>query len=826
MLEAKTTQANAILAEKNSVLEEQSQLQSTIKERDASILQLQQQRADDSSGYKQELGSKDSEILRLKELGSRSESLSAELGVAIEEISTLKSNVEVLSREKEDLILKLNEKDIIVEKMKSDAVKMNKRLDIVEKNLEIQIAKANRRGPEKNTPSPFSPRASVLKNETNRSSVTSTGSSSLEEDKRLSNLEVPSLGRSLGRPTVPFGERKSDAATPAGKQNSFNAMIDELDSAFVKVLNSSGSTEQAIIYAFDDAESNSLSAESGIALPLAVNLEKHRKPSKSANTTTGTSQRERQMSVASIHSSMTAVSKKKSSQPDPEPDGWNNSKIIQEKSPSQSLKRSKSYASSLRKANAANYNGENIDGETGELLVADEPEFVNGQHRTTRALAVRVAELETLLDAAHQDLSHANALIESIESDHRYHLDKLKIDMNAMAAEKNAMLLTAQRELDDRISAFEGEASDLRLKCATQMSEIEKLLSKNVATVQASAETEIEVVALKVEREVWRGQVKALQTDILKLQNEARGVAEREVELEVKYEAKIAEIEDLKNTAKREAAIHKNNLTNIEIELAGKNIVVTSLMKDVALMKESLSDATAEKFIFETTLSDRNEEIANLTKNLDEVKNEHLSYVKSLEAQLNATIIERESKILSLTDDLNDKAQSLAKTHESESKLLEKLDNTIQELQSAKLELNLKITNHEEAVQSHTTQAAALKLQFESTLAEKDVLIVDLTSQISTLSHELHQGETKTLNMEAALRESIQTLEDMKQMIFENMAQKDHEIAKSQTYFQAIISEKDAALNELNGQVAELVSFVYTNFLNTTTNLTNDFAIL
>ncbi|KAJ3116915.1 hypothetical protein HK100_000935 [Physocladia obscura] len=283
--------------------------------------------------------------------------------------------------------------------------------------------------------------------------------------------------------------------------------------------------------------------------------------------------------------------------------GWNSSKIIHEKLPSESLKRSKSYASSLKKNRAGNViNGKDDDSSSANgnstsngadvnYSNSNGPEFVNGQHRTTRALAARVTELETLLDAAHQDLSNANALIESIESDHRFHLDELKLDMKALTEEKDTSILTVQRDLGGKIEFLESQVQDLQLKSSTQMSEIEKLIAKNVAAVQASAETEIEVVSLRSEREVWKSQVKVLQAEILKMQLEAHKVAERELESEVKYEANLAEaskeIDGLKKVLESERLKHDSYLKNTESKFVEKDAAANDLMKEITLLVSS-----------------------------------------------------------------------------------------------------------------------------------------------------------------------------------------------------------------------------------------------
>ncbi|KAJ3078967.1 hypothetical protein HK100_010547, partial [Physocladia obscura] len=128
---------------------------------------------------------KDAKISKYQEIESLSESLNAQLHEAIEENSALKLRVEKLRRENENLAVQSNEKDLLMGKMKSDALKMGKRLEIVEKNLEIQIAQSNRRLPDMRS-SPVS-RASIVKNEVNRSSILSTtsDSNSLDRSKRV-----------------------------------------------------------------------------------------------------------------------------------------------------------------------------------------------------------------------------------------------------------------------------------------------------------------------------------------------------------------------------------------------------------------------------------------------------------------------------------------------------------------------------------------------------------------------------------------------------------------------------------------------------------------
>ncbi|KAJ3137197.1 hypothetical protein HK100_000878 [Physocladia obscura] len=177
------------------IQQHESELQSVIEGRFSKFLTLQQQLEVEATDYKRDLEAKETEIKRLRDIRSISESQNSNP----EEITSLKASIAGLKRENEDLISKVNEKDLLLGKMKSDAIRMAKRLDIVEKNLDIQISRTNnRRGQDvRSSPAPFSPRGSILKgNEANRSSITSTAS--LEEklaDSRLSISSNPSLTR-------------------------------------------------------------------------------------------------------------------------------------------------------------------------------------------------------------------------------------------------------------------------------------------------------------------------------------------------------------------------------------------------------------------------------------------------------------------------------------------------------------------------------------------------------------------------------------------------------------------------------------------------------
>ncbi|KAJ3117266.1 hypothetical protein HK100_000865, partial [Physocladia obscura] len=567
-------------------------------------------------------------------------------------------------------------------------------------------------------------------------------------------------------------------------------------------------------------ESGTTATAPTIATPLSqlpvispsLTLDKRRKSIKPS--TTPTPSRHRKQSVSSLHSSVTAVAK---SQQD-NSGGWNSSKSIHEKPPpSESIKRSKSYASSLKKSKSGNIvvgsiassNADESSDNNPNNSNSAGPEFVNGQHRTARALAARVAELEVLLDTAHRDLSYSNTVLETVESDHRYQLDSLKMDMKRMVDEKDAMMQMAKNEYEATIATLEDAASDLRLKCKTQLNEIEKLHARSVAAVQASAAFEIEVVALRAEREVWRGQTKLLQAEIGRLQGEAHKVAERELETEVRHDAELA---DLKKSAAKDVSILQNeHTTQIKsIESEYKNIIfqnesnLENLNNNLTLQMKKLSDANTKIEYLESRLRTTEQALEKEKISHSETITKNELEMNESTAKFNATIIEKDSTMEEMNSKIAFLSQTLAITKKSESNFLTQLNDTTEELAATKLNFETTNSDFKKAIESNAAEVESLKNDFNTALAVEKTTIVALNDQISSVSHSLKQTESNVEHLESNLIETRQLLEQTKQTLDETMAQNEAEIKDLNVQFNNTLLSKESIIRDLSGEVSKL----------------------
>ncbi|KAI8836193.1 hypothetical protein BJ741DRAFT_191460 [Chytriomyces cf. hyalinus JEL632] len=465
-------------------------------------------------------------------------------------------------------------------------------------------------------------------------------------------------------------------------------------------------------------------------------------------------------SAAALSSSNTLASTSPaSSQPLPE---WNSTKILHPKPASKSVKRSKSYAASLRK----NKSGNVI--ESGDMGEDEETDFVNGQSKTTRALQSRVAELEAQLDTAAKDTQVLAQQLETAGSEHRYSVDTLKQDCQEQLHDKDLSHAQETQQLRMQVSLLTAEIERAHVKEATQALEISKLHTQVLEISQVATEREVEVASLGAEAEAARWKAAFLQVEVSRLQGVARTTAqasmEKEMELEAKLEVGLKEAEILKGRLVAEKGEHErvNSITQTQFdrEIAMKeNRIVELLDREALLMVEVnlLKLAESALQLDNSKFKDALNSTAARMQILETSTQEKDSLIESQ----SATLFSQESKM----DGLIYESKASQCQLEELVQALESLKNekVRRDLENKQLLVDLQASSAEQLAQSDKTLSATMEdnAQMKRTLEENAAAIAGLKLQLHDSAEHLTvmRGQKKNCEEEKNLAFSALSLE-------------------------------------------------------------------
>ncbi|KAJ3227992.1 hypothetical protein HDU81_006380 [Chytriomyces hyalinus] len=416
------------------------------------------------------------------------------------------------------------------------------------------------------------------------------------------------------------------------------------------------------------------------------------------------------------------------SQPLPE---WNSTKVIHAKPASKSVKRSKSYAASLRKTKTGNVI------ESPAVLDDSDGEFVNGQSKTTRSLQHRVAELEGQLDTVTKDFDVVVQQLDTAGSEHRYAVDKLKQDCQEQLHEKDLSYAQETQRLGVQVSLLTAEIERAHVKESMQALEIAKLHAQVSEVSQLLTEKEVQVASLGAETEAATRKAGILQAEVTRLQGTVRTAAqtamEKEVELEARLEECSKEVDVLKGRLVVQKGEHErlvaNTQSRIDQELASKEARIAEILTSEAELLTELESLKSAAVVLE---SDNSKLRAGLLSSTTRVQTLEIS-VSEKESTIethSATILSQnsaigqlvlESKTLRFQLDESNKALQVLK----EEKTQQELENSnryreLEEVTSAQF-----IKNNEEIA-----SLAAENLQKENLLSEKLQAIANVETKL------------------------------------------------------------------------------------------------
>ncbi|KAJ3235800.1 hypothetical protein HDU81_000156 [Chytriomyces hyalinus] len=465
-------------------------------------------------------------------------------------------------------------------------------------------------------------------------------------------------------------------------------------------------------------------------------------------------------SAAAASSSNTLASTSPdSSQPLPE---WNSSKILHPKPASKSVKRSKSYAASLRKTKSGNVI------ESGNVGEDEETDFVNGQSKTTRALQSRVAELEAQLDTATKDMEVLAQQLETAGSEHRYSVDKLKQDCQEQLHDKDLSYAQGTQQIRVQVSLLSAEIERAHVKEATQALEISKLHAQVLEISQVVTQGEVDAASLGAEAEAARRKAEFLQIEVSRLQSAARTTAqtemEKQMELEAKLESGLKEAEILKGRLIAEKGEHERlksiMQTQFDRDMALKEQRVIELLdKEVALMAEVHSLHLAASALHLDNCKFK-EALNSTTTRMQKLEASTQEKDCLIESQA-TTLISQESKI----EDLMSKSNALRYELEESVQALEsfKNDKARHDLEIKRLLLELRASSSAQVAQSEGVISGLSNdnVEMKRILDENAATIADLKLQVQdSVEHlRLVKGQIATFEQETDVALSALSLE-------------------------------------------------------------------
>ncbi|KAJ3229269.1 hypothetical protein HDU78_009159 [Chytriomyces hyalinus] len=496
-------------------------------------------------------------------------------------------------------------------------------------------------------------------------------------------------------------------------------------------------------------------------------------------------------SAAAVSSTNTIASTSPaSSQPLPE---WNSTKILHPKPASKSVKRSKSYAASLRK----NKSGNVI--ESGDMGEDEETDFVNGQSKTTRALQSRVAELEAQLDTATKDTQVLAQQLETAGSEHRYSVDKLKQDCQEQLHDKDLSYAQETQQLRMQVSLLTAEIERAHVKEATQALEISKLHAQVLEISQLATEREVEVASLGAEAEAARRKAAFLQVEVSRLQGVARTTAqasmEKEMELETKLEVGLKEAEILKGRLVAEKGEYERVKSTMQTQF-DRDIVMkesrivelldreTALMVEVNSVNRAASALQLDNSKFKDALNSTAARIQILETSTQEKDN-------LIESQA-ATLFSQESKMEGLISESKASQCQLEELVQA----LESLKNekVRQDLENKQLFVDLQASSSAQLAQSDETLSATMEdnAQMQRTLEEYAAVIANLKLQLQDSAEHL-----------AVMRGQMKNFEEDKKLAFSALSL---ELTEKDSVISAFVEEREKQVKLTERHVMEILT--------------------
>ncbi|KAJ3407243.1 hypothetical protein CcCBS67573_g01113 [Chytriomyces confervae] len=527
-------------------------------------------------------------------------------------------------------------------------------------------------------------------------------------------------------------------------------------------------------------------------------------------------------------------------QPLPE---WNSTKIIHAKPASKSVKRSKSYAASLRKTKTGNV----IE---SPVLDEEDGEFVNGQSKTTRSLQLRVAELEGQLDTVTKDFNVVVQQLETAGSEHRYAVDKLKQDCQEQLHEKDLSYAQETQRLGVQVSLLTAEIERAHVKESMQALEIAKLHAQVSEVSQLVTEKEVQVASLGAETEAATRKAGILQAEVTRLQGAVRTAAqtamEKEVELEARLEESLKEVDVLKGRLVVQKGEHERLIANtqsrIDQELASKEARIAEILNSEAQLLTELESLKSAAVVLE---SDNGKLRAGLLSSTTRVQTLEISMTEkeSMIETHAATILSQNSAIGQLVlesknlrsqlDDSNKALQVLKEEtaqqdveHSRRYLELEEVTSaqfiknsedianlTSENLQNenALLEKSQAIANLEFRLKESLESVALLNEQMKSSESEKDKALSDLIAQVTQKDQQVLGLTDENNDMALRIQNHIQNIESLKNeletaALAYNQSEAAYQSAAStqasealqlKLQFEQEANEKDAAISRL-----------------------------
>ncbi|KAJ3380906.1 hypothetical protein HDU84_005515, partial [Entophlyctis sp. JEL0112] len=424
---------------------------------------------------------------------------------------------------------------------------------------------------------------------------------------------------------------------------------------------------------------------------------------------------------------------------------WNSTKVVAAKPASQALRKSKSYAKSLRKDH------------NGNVIATDDDSNSGGISRSasvsSRALAARVAELESQLEFAQIELENMQSRLDETSVDHASQLRDMKHDMEKLAEEKDRELRSVSEKFSVEKNLLTADIESLRAVNDMKLNEISKLHQIGIQTAQSIAVKDVELVKLSAEVQLAQSKSAMLHDEILRLQQQVKKDAQDRVNKEIELKASLEDSNNSLQGLKQRIAAEKgeyerslqNLMTNHESELARLKAEVANLeAKDAS----SESQATSLKVQLSARLTENEnlrESISNLSSKLS-LANTEITALKSKSSSAEAQLLAVTTRCQTLETDNNELRDSLESAlKQSDVSSLEiaalKSKNTTLEAQmeSAKSFFdNLQTENHNLAKSLADATAKVIALTDEVAAANtsnsaKDAETTSLRAQVASL---------------------------------------------------------------------------------------------
>ncbi|KAJ3356477.1 hypothetical protein HDU83_000827 [Entophlyctis luteolus] len=425
---------------------------------------------------------------------------------------------------------------------------------------------------------------------------------------------------------------------------------------------------------------------------------------------------------------------------------WNSTKVVTVKPASQALRKSKSYAKSLRKDH------------NGNVITDDDSTSTGGgtsysSSASSRALAARVAELENQLEFAQMELENMQSRLDETSVDHASQLRDMKHDMEKLAEEKDRELRSVSEKFSVEKNLLTADIDSLRAVNDMKLNEIAKLHQIGIQTAQSIAVKDVEVVKLSAEVQLAQSKSAMLHDEILRLQQQVKNDAQDRINKEIELKASLEDSNNSLQGLKQRIAAEKG-----EYERSMQNLM-TNHESEIGRLKSEFTDLKAKDASNESQIASLKAQLSDSLAENEKLR-EFISTLSSKLALTNAEITSLKSKASSAESQLTAATTRSEALETDNNELRESLERAVKERDMSSLEIS-----------AFKSKNATLEAQMDSAKGYFDALqaenrnlatsLADTTAKNTALTDELASAGTRHSAKEAeaaSLRAQVASL--------------------------------------------------------------------